>query len=107
MSTSSTNVTPIVEITWLDAASAPGWGSRSRIQDNLSGLVRCKTVGYLCGVNAQAVSLYQTTQENPDDDVAEILSIPRSCVESVLVLTPDAAFTGDDFPFETVEGVRT
>lgn len=89
---------PAVEVTWVDAASAVGWGPPNRAQGDFDGLVLCVSIGYLAGVTSQAVSLYQSAQIDVQDEVADIISIPRACIKSVVLLKPDSEFSADDFP---------
>lgn len=91
---------PVVEVTWVDAASAPGWGPSNRVQGDLGGLVRCVSVGYLANITKDAVSLFQSVQCDDPDEVADIVSIPKACVESIVFLKPDSEFDADDFPLD-------
>ncbi len=67
-----------VLVTWLDAASRSGWRSRSRISK--CGPIRIKSLGWLLEKNKKYVIVSQNLSKW---QAGALLSIPRSCVESI------------------------
>ncbi len=73
---------PIVEIEWVDTATLRGW--RSLDSHRNSGLLVCKSAGYLIKKTTKEVQIIQSFSE--EDQFTESITIPRSCVKSIKIL---------------------
>lgn len=75
---------PIVEVTWVDAASTHGWVELRTDQEKPTGLIVCQTVGYLTSKTRREIRVAQAMDEL--GKVAESWAIPRSNVRKIRVL---------------------
>lgn len=68
---------PIVEVVWLDAASASGWNADPEI-----GVGVIRSVGYLLYEGDDCIRMAQSIDQT-HDDLGDIIVIPMACVQSV------------------------
>ena len=69
----------IVEVEWLDSASTRGWTDLTAYTD--SGLVTCRSVGYLLSKSKESIRVLQSQSNH--GGTSEMLAIPRVCVQSI------------------------
>ncbi len=72
----------IVEVSWVDAASTRGWRDGERVRKEKTGLLECRSVGYLLSKNAREVRIVQS-QGITNGDLAEMQAIPTSTVKKI------------------------
>lgn len=84
------NIKPFspVLVVWKDPASNRGWMPESRALKEATPMgVYCESVGMLMSKNEEGIILCQSVaSKHPEDDVAEVLEIPRGVVKHIYLL---------------------
>lgn len=73
----------VVEIEWVDAASARGWCRAKEATDEDGGLSRVFSVGFLVAQDKQSVSI--STSRDCGGKFVDILSIPRAAITKMKI----------------------
>ena len=75
----------VIEVTWVDATSLPGWIPREEGEAVTPQEMR--TVGYVLDASKQGITVSQSCVKDDDvSNVGEPLCIPRGCLTGVTVL---------------------
>lgn len=83
----SVSDSPLVIVTWVDANSSYGWRDPEDMRMN-SGLQECTSVGFMVVYNRKYISVAQSHNalEGHGSHWADLISIPRSCIQSIKIL---------------------
>ena len=69
-----------VEVHWLDTLSSSHWMPREQVAQER--VARCRTIGYLIGVDVESIRLSHTLSEDDGD----FTIIPLGCIQSIILL---------------------
>ena len=76
-----------VEVSWVDSAVTKNWDTLAGM--NETGVVECRTIGYLLHLDKNVVKVVQSRYvENPilETRVGDMMAIPRACVRKITPL---------------------